>query len=253
MSDFEEGDYVRMKGGSEVHLVRAAFHDFGHKYFERIMLESLDGSEVQEAPAAQFEKVPDDDPVVLRDKFERSGKLDDFQAVASLTAVYPDRGECLLYPVLGLVDEACEVAESVRRVMNSQFFTMEHEALFTLLEVLDHAGRLAALFKKLHRDGNGTTPESFRVMVRGLADGIEDAAKRLSAAADAEPRVVLPPVPMSDSQREVVIKECSDVQWYISQVAAELNTPLREVASTNVAKLMSRRERGTLHGSGDDR
>lgn len=50
-----------------------------------------------------------------------------------------------------------------------------------------------------------------------------------------------------------VIKELGDTLWYINELAHRLGMTLSEVASINLEKLESRKRRGTLHGSGDDR
>ncbi|MDD5341596.1 MAG: nucleoside triphosphate pyrophosphohydrolase family protein [Patescibacteria group bacterium] len=48
-------------------------------------------------------------------------------------------------------------------------------------------------------------------------------------------------------------KELGDVLWYTSQIATELGLSLDEVAQKNIEKLFSRKERGMLHGNGDNR
>ncbi len=48
-------------------------------------------------------------------------------------------------------------------------------------------------------------------------------------------------------------KELGDVLWYLSQLAAELNISLDELASKNIEKLQSRKKRGVLHGQGNNR
>lgn len=48
-------------------------------------------------------------------------------------------------------------------------------------------------------------------------------------------------------------KELGDVLWYLSQIARELGYEFSHVAELNLTKLASRAERGTLHGSGDER
>jgi NTP pyrophosphatase (non-canonical NTP hydrolase) len=44
-----------------------------------------------------------------------------------------------------------------------------------------------------------------------------------------------------------------NVTWYITALAAELGSTLEEVIETNVEKLKSRRARGVIQGSGDNR
>jgi NTP pyrophosphatase (non-canonical NTP hydrolase) len=48
-------------------------------------------------------------------------------------------------------------------------------------------------------------------------------------------------------------KELGDVLWYMAQIATELNISLDDVATHNMEKLKARVERGTIHGSGDER
>jgi len=47
--------------------------------------------------------------------------------------------------------------------------------------------------------------------------------------------------------------ELGDVLWYISALADDLGVTLEEIAQANVDKLQSRKERGKIGGSGDNR
>lgn len=58
---------------------------------------------------------------------------------------------------------------------------------------------------------------------------------------------------LSDERRQALIKELGDVMWYVAAMATELETSLEEVAQQNIEKLFSRKARGTLSGSGDNR
>lgn len=53
--------------------------------------------------------------------------------------------------------------------------------------------------------------------------------------------------------RDALRKEIGDVLWYVANLAADLDLSLDEIAEANLAKLRSRRERGVLSGSGDNR
>ena len=58
---------------------------------------------------------------------------------------------------------------------------------------------------------------------------------------------------LTDERREALSRELGDVLWYLSQLATEAGLDLEEIAAENLDKLLSRRERGMLRGSGDDR
>jgi NTP pyrophosphatase (non-canonical NTP hydrolase) len=58
---------------------------------------------------------------------------------------------------------------------------------------------------------------------------------------------------LTPERREAMGKELGDVLWYLAQLATELGLDLDEVAQGNLDKLLSRKARGVLSGSGDER
>ena len=108
-------------------------------------------------------------------------ELNHYQSESRRTALYPDVGSNAIYPTLGLVGEAGEVADKVKKIL---------------------------------RDKNGLFDE--------------------------------------ESKGEIKL-ELGDVLWYISQLSSELGYELEEVAEANLKKLRSRKNRGKIQGSGDDR
>lgn len=58
---------------------------------------------------------------------------------------------------------------------------------------------------------------------------------------------------VSEEKKEEIKKELGDVLWYIARLSAELGFTINEVAELNIKKLNSRKERGVLHGNGDNR
>lgn len=107
--------------------------------------------------------------------------FEEYQKLSRKTAIYPQKNESPVYPVLGLAGESGEVVEKVKHVL---------------------------------RDNNGNFDEEAK---KGIA------------------------------------KELGDTLWYITQIATELNLSLDDIASSNIEKLFSRKERGNLPGRGDDR
>lgn len=83
-----------------------------------------------------------------------------------------------------------------------------------LLGLSDESGEVLSKFKKLLRDKNGV---------------------------------------MSQEDKTEIIKEIGDVLWYVNSLAHLLGYSLEEVAQMNIDKLASRKQRGTLNGSGDNR
>ena len=107
--------------------------------------------------------------------------FEEYQKKAKTTALYPDSGNNFVYPTMGLVGEAGEIANKA---------------------------------KKIIRDHNSEIKEQH----------VED-----------------------------MKKELGDVLWYVSQVASEFGLKLNDIAEKNIEKLASRKERGQIQGSGDDR
>jgi NTP pyrophosphatase (non-canonical NTP hydrolase) len=60
-----------------------------------------------------------------------------------------------------------------------------------------------------------------------------------------------PPYPAEFMDK--IKKEMGDVMWYLANMCEELGIELADIAALNLEKLYSRKERGVLHGSGDDR
>ena len=108
-------------------------------------------------------------------------ELNDYQRESRKTALYPEVGSNPIYPTLGLVGEAGEVADKVKKILRDK---------------------------------------------KGVFD--------------------------KDS-KEAIKFELGDVLWYISQLSSELGYDLEEVAHANLEKLNSRKSRGKIQGSGDNR
>ncbi len=53
--------------------------------------------------------------------------------------------------------------------------------------------------------------------------------------------------------KEDIEGEIGDVLWYLSQLCTEFDISLEEAAKHNLEKLKSRKERGVISGSGDNR
>lgn len=57
----------------------------------------------------------------------------------------------------------------------------------------------------------------------------------------------------SEERRNALKKELGDAMWYIADIARAHGFTLTDIAQTNLDKLYSRKARGVIHGSGNDR
>jgi NTP pyrophosphatase (non-canonical NTP hydrolase) len=58
---------------------------------------------------------------------------------------------------------------------------------------------------------------------------------------------------LTDEARKEIAGEISDSLWYLAALSTDLGISLNDLADANLAKLASRKERGRLQGSGDNR
>jgi NTP pyrophosphatase (non-canonical NTP hydrolase) len=58
---------------------------------------------------------------------------------------------------------------------------------------------------------------------------------------------------VSNEDKKDLAKEIGDVLWYLAVFADQLGMSLDEIAQKNLDKLQSRKQRGVLGGSGDNR
>jgi len=58
---------------------------------------------------------------------------------------------------------------------------------------------------------------------------------------------------VTEENKEDLKKELGDVLWYVASMASELGISMDDIATVNIEKLFSRKERNVLNGSGDNR
>lgn len=58
---------------------------------------------------------------------------------------------------------------------------------------------------------------------------------------------------LSEADKADIIKEMGDVLWYLQALADYLGVSLEVVAEQNLDKVLGRKARGTIQGSGDNR
>ncbi len=86
----------------------------------------------------------------------------------------------------------------------------------------------------------------------GEAGEVSDKVKKILRdtviMTDAKGTIMVP-----EDRRTEIAKELGDVLWYCAVLANDLGYSLQEIAEMNYSKLQSRKERGKIGGSGDNR
>ena len=85
---------------------------------------------------------------------------------------------------------------------------------YPALGLAGEAGEVAERVKKLYRDANGKVDSAFYIQLK---------------------------------------KELGDVLWYVANLASEAGMSLGNIADNNLLKLRDRKNRGVLHGDGEER
>lgn len=160
---------------------------------------------------------------------------DDYQRSARSTAIYPSEA-CVIYPALGLAGEAGEFAGKVRDYMYPEGLprgwdpvTEFEKQVFWALDAAATAGAECEKLKKQLRDKNKELDPRFLPALQARIERL------------------------TPEQKAELSKEGGDAAWYLANVSADLGLKLSEVFKGNLDKLASRKERGTLSGSGDNR
>jgi len=83
--------------------------------------------------------------------------------------------------------------------------------------------------------------------VMGLCEEAGEVAGKFAKALRDDEGFITP------ERKEQITKELGDVLWMVAEIATLLNVPLGDIMEQNIEKLESRRSRGVIHGSGDNR
>jgi len=95
-----------------------------------------------------------------------------------------------------------------------QSFTRTLDYVYPALALAEEAGEVAGKYAKAVRDCNGN---------------------------------------IDSERRDAIKKELGDVMWFVAELSTQLGLTLEEVMAANIEKLTSRKARGVISGSGDNR
>jgi NTP pyrophosphatase (non-canonical NTP hydrolase) len=154
------------------------------------------------------------------------------------TAIYPDIGNNYSYPLLGLIEECSEVDEKIETGDNSignimkelgdvywylssccfelkiNFLELIKSPIETKLKLSTEASKIAGYLKKIIRDDDGI---------------------------------------LVDEKKEKIILSLKKIVYIVNRYESEYRISKLDIMNTNLEKLFSRKSRGVLKGSGDNR
>ena len=107
-----------------------------------------------------------------------------------------------------------EFNEYQKRALSTAIFPNDNSVTYLALALCGEAGEVADKVKKVIRDKDGS---------------------------------------YSPADLDAIAMEIGDVLWYAANLANALGYDFDRVAALNLDKIISRFERGTLHGNGDNR
>ena len=93
----------------------------------------------------------------------------------------------------------------------------------------------------------GSTNIPYVYPALGLAEEAGEVAGKFAKAVRDENGAI------SSERKLAIIGELGDVMWFVAELATLLDVSLEDVMVGNINKLKSRRERGVIHGNGDNR
>lgn len=152
------------------------------------------------------------------------------------TAVYPPEVR-LIYPVLGLLGEAGEVAEKVMKELFPNGYPSRHLSVMDIYDTLERCvvcAKEAERLKKAIRDTGFISDES-----------ATDIKKRVDTYMEWNSGGRWEPTPVE--------KELGDCLWYCAAIARDIGATLGRIMGGNLDKLAARKQANTIHGSGDNR
>ena len=165
---------------------------------------------------------------------------DSYQQWTRTTALYPGNGEKktfgVAYLAVGLGGEAGEVVDKILAHLVTEETNLLTAGGAETCERMEELTNLGEVIRKLQ--AFSYVAKQLEVLKRPMREG----------------KMRLPTLSLlSESTLAEIRKELGDVAWYLARMADELGVSFYEVLAANVEKLMSRRQRGVLHGVGDNR
>lgn len=116
--------------------------------------------------------------------------------------------------IIDITRKEMEVNDYQKSALKTAIYPEEQKIIYPTLGLTGEAGEVSDKVKKVLRDNEGI---------------------------------------FSEERKKEIAKELGDVAWYLAVCANDIGYSLEDICRMNIEKLASRKERGKLNGSGDNR
>jgi NTP pyrophosphatase (non-canonical NTP hydrolase) len=190
----------------------------------------------------------------------------EYQAAAKTTAIYPESAK-LTYPLLGLSGEFGEICEKVKKHIRDGRELDKDDLTKELGDVLWYLSAVSSDFDiKLNDvfDYVVNEYESAYSVIRYdvvtslllLSNAIGKLSEEFVCDDELTMQVAIDNAndeEFAKYQEGLRIELLANILFYLIQLITAFELSIDSIADTNLAKLLSRKERNVLHGSGDNR
>ena len=161
--------------------------------------------------------------------------LDEYQAAADTTAMYPNKGNTIFYPVLGLIGEFGEVTEAIMKG------SPDKDILLELSDTLWYLSTICTELQiKLTDISNGRIVDSPLVTLGQIAEVTKKLMRDNGSI-------------VTDKHRELLTPLLAKIFLRVKTTVKSYGSTIEDIADMNIKKLLDRKKRNKIQGSGDHR
>lgn len=169
----------------------------------------------------------------------------EYQVEARKTAIYPEIKSTVVYPILGLVGEVGELIESYLRKPIGVDPTGDEKFKTLVKEMGDVCWYVSAIADELGlKDLSPQEDLDFQTQLTLSPANIAERTKKVFRDKNGV---------FSDEDKEYIKQSLELVLGAIEEMGNDVGVHMDDILGVNIAKLASRKERGVIKGSGDER
>jgi len=185
----------------------------------------------------------------------------DYYTKAISTAIYPNQGDSLLYPVLGLIGECSEISNKVKKILRDDGGKITDQKIKeigketgdclwyianicreTNISMQDTIGEAAIHYLSILSSNNVKDIFDVCLAMQKPLCGISISAKRIKDSTQSDFLV-----------HNGFLTNLRDICILLIFLCSSLGLSFEMVGEQNIKNLLGRKKRNTLHGSGDNR